>query len=67
MPFHLESDSDSDSDLLAFYLKSTWQKAEAPLTCHTVNKTMHIKLLHTKLNATVKLNTTIINEATASI
>ena len=29
--------------------------------------TMHIKLLHTKLNTTVKLNTTIIKEATASI
>ena len=36
------------------------RKGRSPLSCHTVSRNIHIKVIHTKLGVTLKLNTSII-------
>jgi len=50
-----------------FILKSTWQRAGSATYMPHSSRNMHTKVIHTKLDVTLKLNTTIIKEAAISI
>ena len=52
---------------LFIYLTSTWQRAGSDTYMPQSSRNMHIKVIHTKLDVTLKLNTTITKEAAISI